>query len=115
MGRYEEAVEQLRKSDASDWDRGKGCNLLGISLAYFRDGRLDEARSYLKRAQAWCKSRKVETLDLGLSEWWWPYGGDIGPHDRIAAQLLLREAEELLGTAETENDAVPGLNESQVR
>jgi serine/threonine protein kinase/tetratricopeptide (TPR) repeat protein len=85
-GRYDEAIQQYRRSMASDpkW-AGMVNNWVGLAAAYRKKGEGAEAGK-------WMEKYRQATAPRPLAE-----RRDIHPHDRIACQLLLREVEGLLG------------------
>jgi serine/threonine protein kinase/Flp pilus assembly protein TadD len=87
-GRTDEAIRRFRQSmdDKPPWE-GNVLNQIGMALAFHKAGRGDEARTWLEKGR-----RMIAENPLDLTS-------KMHPHDLRAAQLLLREAEELLGKA----------------
>ena len=80
------AIEQFNRSLAQTWG-GAPLNWLGLAIAHSADGRVSESQEWLKKAQDWIGQNPLDSKSK------------LHPHDRIACQLLLREAEQLIGQA----------------
>lgn len=81
-GDFEKAVKQFQESSRLEWCTG--LNDLASAIALSRLQRHDEARQAFDRGREWCRDAKIDSQQ---SVYHW--------HDRIAAQVLLREAEEV--------------------
>ena len=97
-GRYAEAIERL---EAFDRARGKGSNAssqLYRALAHHRLGHAELARRLVADARAWLAEFRRDPLHPS-----WPLARRPFVGDRLEWQLLLREAEELVGRAPPES------------
>jgi serine/threonine protein kinase/tetratricopeptide (TPR) repeat protein len=93
-GRYDEAVTFFRRS-LSYWDPpwlANVVNQLALALALHKTGQGAEARRRLEECRRWVANHPLDP------------DNPLHPHDRIAARLLLREAEDLFGKAEWGKD-----------
>ena len=77
------AIEQFHESLGNTWTAAP-LNWLGLAIAHGVSGQASDAQSWLGKA---LDEFKQNPLDLTSS---------LYPHDRIACQLLLREAQQLL-------------------
>jgi tetratricopeptide (TPR) repeat protein len=84
-GKYEQAIREFERSLAESWL--DTANWLGLAIANHAAGRHTEAGEFLQMAR---QSAQQQLIDLGSRS-------TISSHDRIACQLLLREAEKLIG------------------
>jgi WD40 repeat protein/serine/threonine protein kinase/tetratricopeptide (TPR) repeat protein len=88
-GRYEQAVDWLRKSQPHLGDRicGKSVTTFFLAMAYYQLGRADEARAALAQAHKWVE-QDLGTLDTIVVSGAW--------HARFICQIVSREAEALI-------------------
>ncbi len=84
-GEYEQAIREFETSLAKSWL--DTADWLGLAIASHAVGRPTEALEFLQMAR---QSTAQQLNDLGSRS-------RVHPHDRIACQLLLREAETLIG------------------
>jgi tetratricopeptide (TPR) repeat protein len=80
-GQEEAAIVQFNRSLAETWFAP--INWLGLAIAHAAQGRVSESQDWLKKAQDWIEQNPLDAK------------AELHPHDRIACQLLLREAETL--------------------
>jgi Flp pilus assembly protein TadD len=87
-GRYEQAVDWLRKSEPRlhDWVFGKSVTNFFLAMAYHRLGRPDEARAALAQALKFVE-QAYGTLDhIPVGDW----------YSWLMCQIVRREAEALI-------------------
>ena len=87
------AIEQFNQSLGQNW-LGVPLNWLGLAIAHSAAGRDTEAQEWLGKAQEWFEENPLDLTS------------NLSPGNRIACQLLLREAEQLIERkSSTEDDA----------
>jgi tetratricopeptide (TPR) repeat protein len=92
-GQADAAIARFNSSlDQKRWNNGVQANWLGLAIAHAAEGRVSEAQDWLRKAQEWFAQNPLD-----------PTSG-LHPVDRIECQLLLREAEQLLGKADQPED-----------
>jgi tetratricopeptide (TPR) repeat protein len=88
-GQADTAIEWFNRSLTENWP-GAPVNWLGLAIAHSAGGRDSQAQDWLKKAQEWFGQNPLDPTS------------ELPPTDRIECQLLLREAEQLLGEPEQE-------------
>jgi Flp pilus assembly protein TadD len=102
-GQADAAIERFKSSlDKKSWDNGMQANWLGLAIAHAASGRVSEARDWLRKAQEWFAQNPLSPAS------------ELHPVDRIECQLLLREAEQLLGKSEQKKHDTESEQEAPV-
>jgi WD40 repeat protein/serine/threonine protein kinase/Flp pilus assembly protein TadD len=96
-GRFTEAIERLQAIDAA---RGKGSNAssqLYLALAHHHLGHAEDARRLVADARAWLAEFRRDPLHPS-----WPLARRPATIDRLEWRMLLREADDLVGRARSD-------------
>jgi serine/threonine protein kinase/tetratricopeptide (TPR) repeat protein/DNA-binding beta-propeller fold protein YncE len=100
-GQTDAAIEWFNRSLAQSWP-GAPVNWLGLAIAHSVGGRDSQAQDWLKKAQEWFEQHPLDPTS------------ELPPPDRIECELLLREAEQLLGSSEQEKHDIKSEKEAPV-
>jgi serine/threonine protein kinase/tetratricopeptide (TPR) repeat protein len=86
-GQFDQALQSFTKSKVKEWTLGGGLNWFGLALVHHRLGHPDEARRCLAKGIQWLEREGPPGPERPAK---------IDPLDWVEAQLLRREAEEVL-------------------
>jgi tetratricopeptide (TPR) repeat protein len=92
-GQADAAIKRFNQSLGHN-RMGEPLSWLGLAIAHAAAGHDNDAQDWLGKAQAWFEDNPLDPTS------------ELPPPDRIECQLLLREAELLLGKSEREKDDV---------